>query len=80
MTRDVVLGLCRELEIPHSEYPILEETLRTAAEVMLLGTTTGVMPVIAIDGHPVGDGKPGPITRRLQAELHPRMLGGRRAG
>ena len=76
VTRDVILELCRKLEIPHSEYPILEEALHNAAEAMLLGTTTGVMPVIAIDGHPVGDGKPGPITRRLQAELHPMMLGG----
>ncbi len=79
VTRDVILELCRKLEIPHSEYPILEERLHNAAEVMLLGTTSGVMPVIAIDGHPVGDGKPGPITRRLQAELHPMMLGGKRA-
>lgn len=79
VTRDVILELCRKLEIPHSEYPILEERLHKTAEVMLLGTTTGVMPVVAIDGHPVGDGKPGPITRRLQAELHPMMLGGKRA-
>jgi D-alanine transaminase len=28
------------------------------------------MPVVTIDGKPVGDGKPGPIARRLRALFH----------
>jgi branched-subunit amino acid aminotransferase/4-amino-4-deoxychorismate lyase len=36
---------------------------------MLLGTTTGVMPVVAIDDQQIGSSKPGPVTRRLQQAL-----------
>jgi len=76
VTRDTVLGLCGALGIPTRESPILEETLSHATEMMFLGTTTGIMPIIAIDGAPVGSGAPGPITRRLQEALHAMMLGG----
>ena len=76
VTRDVVLDLCRKLGIHHGEYPILEERLLRASEVMFVGTTTGVMPVTTIDDQPIGDGVPGPVTRRLQSELHRMMLVG----
>ena len=36
-------------------------------EVILSGTTIELFPVVAIDGKPVADGKPGPISRKLQA-------------
>ena len=75
VTRDAVLTLCQELEIPYEERPILEETLCDADEVLLLGTTTGVMPVVEIEGRPIGEGKPGAITRNLQGALHGMMLG-----
>jgi len=75
VTRDTVLSLCATLSIPVRESPILEQSLASASEVMFLGTTTGVMPVVTIGGAPVGQGTPGPITRRLQAALHAMMLG-----
>jgi D-alanine transaminase len=37
-----------------------------AEEVILLGTTIEVLPVVTIDGKPVGGGTPGPLTRKLQ--------------
>lgn len=40
---------------------------RTAAEAFLTSTTAQVMPVVKIDGFPVGDGRPGPLTVALQA-------------
>jgi branched-subunit amino acid aminotransferase/4-amino-4-deoxychorismate lyase len=42
---------------------------------MLLGTTTEVMPVVAVDGKPVGEGTPGPIARRLQTALRKDIRG-----
>lgn len=66
ITRGVVLDLCRELGIPFRELPIDEGDLRRASELIVLGTTTGIMPVIAVGDWPVGDGRPGPITRDLQ--------------
>lgn len=76
VTRDVVLRLCHGLAIPCAERAIARTTLLEADEVMLLGTTTGVMPVIEIEGQLIGEGCPGPVTRRLQQALHSRMLGG----
>lgn len=76
VTRQTVLELCRELGIPVVEFPILEHRLEQARECMILSTFLEVMPVVDIDGRPVGDGSPGPVTRRLQrafAELTARL-------
>lgn len=43
--------------------------LTIAREAFITSTTKGVLPVTAINGHPVGTGKPGPITRQLTAAL-----------
>jgi D-alanine transaminase len=66
ITRTVVLELCSELKIPFCKRPIFEKELRQADEVMILGTTTQVMPVVQVNGWKVRDGKPGPVTRKLQ--------------
>jgi D-alanine transaminase len=41
-----------------------------AREAFITAATNTVMPVVAIDGRPIGDGRPGPITRRLRAQFH----------
>ena len=41
------------------------DELRGADEVFITSTAGGVMPVRSVDGEPVGDGAPGPLTRRL---------------
>ena len=64
--REVVLELCGELGIPVRESPVLEGELREADELMVTGTTSEVMPVVQVDGWTVEDGKPGPVTRKLQ--------------
>ncbi|MBI4787748.1 MAG: D-amino-acid transaminase [Chloroflexi bacterium] len=66
ITRAVVLNLCRDLGIPFQEAPIFEKDLRDAEELVLLGTTTEVMPVVQVDEWMVGAGTPGPITVKLQ--------------
>ena len=66
VTREVVLQACRRLEIPVKEFPIFERNLPQADELMLLGTTTEIMPVVQVNQWKVGAGKPGPITRALQ--------------
>jgi D-alanine transaminase len=65
ITRNVVLDICREQNIPFREFPVFEGELRAAEEMMIVGTTTDVMPVVEVDGRRVKDGKPGPITRKL---------------
>jgi D-alanine transaminase len=66
ITRQVILELCAQLNIAIKEFPIFENELKRADEMMILGTTTEVMPVVQVDEWQVGIGKPGPITRRLQ--------------
>ena len=50
-------------EILIEDIPISEG--RQAAEMMLIGSSIKVAPVIQWDGQPVGDGKPGPIAKKL---------------
>lgn len=66
VTRQVVLDLCRALDIPVKETPVLERQLREASELMITSTTAEVTPVVQLDDWRVADGEPGPITTRLQ--------------
>ena len=42
--------------------------LYCADELFVTGTMGGLTPVLALDGRPIGDGKPGPVTARLAQE------------
>ena len=66
ITRVVVLELCRELDIPVRETAVAESELPSLDEAMLLGTTNDVMPVVQVNDWTIGNGQPGPVTRRLQ--------------
>ncbi len=75
VTREAVLGLARGARIEAREDAIGLAELARADEVFVTGTTTDVMPVIALDGFPVGAGTPGPVARRLGRLLAERMRG-----
>ncbi len=66
ITRRVVLDLCDDLGVPVAAFPMTEAELRGAEELFLAGTSCEVTPVVQLDGRPVADGRPGPLTRRLQ--------------
>jgi len=65
ITRDVVLGLARELGYSVREEGIPVEDLSRCSEVWITSTTSEVMPIVEIDGRPVGDGRPGPVALAL---------------
>ena len=65
ITRATVLQFCHDMGIPVREGPVYDHELFQAQELMLLGTTTEVMPVVRVDGRDIGDGTPGPVTCRL---------------
>lgn len=73
VTRDVVVELARELGIPVSETPIFRHEIPGLEECFLTGTTSDVMPIVSIDGAPVGGGRPGPVAKRLHAALAARL-------
>ena len=54
-----------ELGVTTVERPMDRSELYAADEVFLTGTAAHITPVVEIDHHAVGDGKVGPITRRL---------------
>ena len=66
VTREVLLELCAEQEIPTMERPIAVDELSDADELLLLGTTTGIMPIVQVEDEAVGNGTPGPVVRELQ--------------
>lgn len=65
VTRAAVLGLARDLGYQVVEAPILVADLRRASELFVTSTTAEVMPIVRVDGEPVGDGRPGPVARKL---------------
>jgi D-alanine transaminase len=73
VTREIVLEVAREVGLSAREKPIAVAELSNASEVFLTGTTTDVMPVVRLDGRPVGAGRPGPVARQLYARMRERM-------
>ena len=67
VSRDVVLALARQLDIPAYEEDLQPYDLYTADEAFFSGSSYCVMPVSRVDRRPIGDGKPGPITQQLLA-------------
>lgn len=67
ITRQTVFELARGLGLPPVEGRVTHDDLRAASEVFLTSSVRGIMPVTSIDGRPVGDGRAGPVWRRLDA-------------
>lgn len=73
VSRAVVVELCHELGLPLREEAVTLAELAVAEECFLAGTTKDVMPIVRVDGRPVGAGVPGPVTRRLAAAFAARL-------
>ena len=69
ITRDSVIHLAQGLGYSLTETPIPREMLYIADEVFFTGTAAEVTPVRSVDRIPVGAGKRGPVTERLQREF-----------
>ncbi|MGE5482515.1 MAG: branched-chain-amino-acid transaminase [Bacteroidota bacterium] len=67
ITRQVVLELAPSLGYRAAEAVLTLHDLYTAEEVFMTGTAAEIVPVVEIDGRPIGTGKPGPVTPRLRA-------------
>jgi branched-chain amino acid aminotransferase len=64
ITRSVVFDIASELGLRISEPNITRHDLYIADEAFLTGTAAEVVPMVKVDGRLIGDGKPGPITKR----------------
>jgi branched-chain amino acid aminotransferase len=66
ITRNTIMELARERNIPVVEERFTRDALYTAEEMFLTGTAAEVTPVREVDGRRIGRGTPGPITQDLQ--------------
>ncbi len=67
VTRLGVLDLAREAGLAFEERPFTVDEAKGAREAFLTSSTNWIRPVIALDGAQIGDGRPGPLARRLVA-------------
>jgi len=72
VTRDEILSIARGQNIQVREENLTRHDLYVADECFLTGTAAEVIAVVTIDKRTIGDGKPGPVTRRLAEEFHRR--------
>ncbi len=66
LTRDTVMRLARDVGIAIVERDIPREDLYLCDEVFMCGTAAEITPIRSVDGKPVGTGKPGTMTLRVQ--------------
>jgi branched-chain amino acid aminotransferase len=66
ITRDTVLEIARDLAVPTETRPLSLADVQSADELFFSGTAVEITPIKELDGRVIGDGNPGPITRRLQ--------------
>ncbi|MCF6353640.1 MAG: D-amino acid aminotransferase [Candidatus Polarisedimenticolaceae bacterium] len=65
VTRDLLLELAAEAEIPYCEAPIRADQLDSADEIWLTSSTREIMPVTHLDDRPINNGRPGKLWRQL---------------
>ncbi len=66
ITRAAVLDYAAEADLEVVERPFSVAEAQAAREAFATSATAFVTPVVEIDGHPIGDGAPGPGTRRIR--------------
>ena len=66
ITRNSIIRLARDAGIEVVERDLPREYLYLCDELFMCGTAAEITPIRSVDGKPVGDGKPGAVTRRIQ--------------
>lgn len=69
ITRGIVLDIMAASQVPFAEKEVPLKILMTADEVFVTSSTKYIMPIVEIDGQTIGNGKPGIITRSIQANF-----------
>jgi branched-chain amino acid aminotransferase len=75
ITQSSVMTIARDLGFEVEVGNILRSDLYVAEEAFLSGTAAEVVPIASVDDRPVGDGKPGPLTRQIQDLYHAAVRG-----
>ncbi len=75
VTQDSVMTIGRDLGFEMESGLLLRSDLYVAEEAFLSGTAAEVVPIVSVDDRVLGDGRPGPITRRIQEVFHGAVRG-----
>ncbi|MEM1307537.1 MAG: aminotransferase class IV [Pseudomonadota bacterium] len=70
VTRMTAIDALRAEGMAFEERPFTPEEARGAREAFITSATNLVMPVVAIDGQPIGNGHPGSVSRQLRRSFH----------
>ncbi len=70
ITQSAVINIARKKKIRFKEKNMKLSEIYKADECFLTGTAAEIVPVTKVDGHVIGTGKPGPVTRFFLAEFH----------
>jgi D-alanine transaminase len=70
ITRRVLLDVIASLQMKLEERPFTPEEAYDAAEAFVTASSQIVMPVVTIDGKPIGNGVPGPLALKLREQFH----------
>jgi branched-chain amino acid aminotransferase len=74
ITRAFVFEVGSAIGVPVDESVLVDADLTGADEAFLTSTTRELLPITRVDGSPVGNGRPGPVTRRLLQAFRSRAL------
>lgn len=75
-TTDAVFAVARQRGLRCIDDAISEQRLRHADEIWIAAATRGIVPVILLDGAPVGNGRPGPVWQQVAADFAASRPGG----
>jgi branched-chain amino acid aminotransferase len=70
ITQRTVIGIAKRQGISFSYQNMRLDDIYGADECFLTGTAAEIIPVVKMDNKPIGDGKPGKITKQLLEEFH----------
>ncbi|MEM3523004.1 MAG: branched-chain amino acid transaminase [Thermoproteota archaeon] len=70
ITRDTVFHIVEDMGLKVVERDLTRVDFYYADEAFMTGTAAEVVPVVEMDNYKIGDGKPGPVTRRIQVEFY----------
>ncbi len=74
ITRQTIFDIAKELGVPMREADLTRYDVWCADEGFLTGTGAEVIPFVKLDGRELGDGKPGPVTKKVLASFRKRVL------
>ena len=69
ITKRQVLEIAENIKLPLEETRVKESEIHQLDELFIAGTPEEIIPIVSVDGKPVGEGKPGPIVSKIYEEF-----------